>query len=434
MNFDYDIAVIGAGPAGMMAAKTAAQEGLNVLLVDAKEDLTKVRRSCCANLINEPNTHGEFITIEGDQIRFHINDFSVRYTGGWIMLDKNIRISPGGRCLTLSRVIDPIAVSFNKEILLQDLIEDTRKSGVEVKNNTLGINIENIPEGVKVYLRSESKNFEITARYAVAADGVNSRMVEALGLNKERKLFGGFAVVSYLMEEVECPYPKSWLTFVGRGHVKGGMGQLYMDPKPPRNPEDPPQFELTCGCPIDTSPKETIDWFIQEGRFSPWFKKARIIETRTAVLYFRTPIPDPVKGKVVIVGDAPAFIEVYVQGALIYGYQGARAIIREMKGEEGLNEYIRSWKKTFEYNFPGEIEKATQTFGLHILEDDELDYLFGLTENDTISGYLNEFTDPDRVMGGILRHNERIRREKPALAEKIEALSRVSVKEALQVT
>jgi len=417
----------------MMSAKIAAQQGLKVLLVDFKKDLTKVRRSCCANLINEPNTHGEFITIEGENITFHRNDFNVRYTGGWIELDKNMRISPGGRFLNLQREVDPVAISFNKEVLLENLLEDTRKSGVEIRNSTLGVKVENIPEGVKVYLRSKGRDLELIARYAIAADGVNSRIVEGLGLNKERKLFGGFSVISYLMEDVKCPYPKAWMCFVGKGFVKGGKGQFYMDPKPPRDRKDPPQFELTCGCPIDTSPKESIDEFIQNGRFSSWFKKARIIDTRTAVLYFRAPIPDPVKGRVVIVGDASSFIEVYVQGALMYGYQGARAIIKEMKGEDGFPEYIKSWINSFEYNFPGAIEKATQAFGLHVLEDEELDYLFGLTEDDRISGYLNEFTDPDRVMGGILKHIERIRKERPALAKKIEEFEKVSIKEALQV-
>jgi flavin-dependent dehydrogenase len=433
MAFTYDIVVVGAGPAGMMAAKTVSREGLKVLLVEAKGDLTKVRRACCANLINEPNTHGEFITIEGELIRFHVNDFTVRYTGDWIKLERNIRVSPGGKCLSLSREIDPVAISFNKEILLENLLEDTLKNKVEVRSNTLVTSVENIPDGVKVHVRSGERDHEIIAKYAVAADGVNSRTVEALGLNKERKLFGGFSVVSYLMEEVDCPYPRAWLNFVGRGHVKGGKGQLYMDPKPPRDPQNPPQFELTCGCPIGTSPKEAIDEFMKGGRFSPWFKKAQVIETRTAVLYFRTPISEPVKGRVVIVGDAPSFIEVYVQGALMYGYQGAKAIIKEMKGEDGLSEYTQSWKNTFEYNFPGEIEKATQAFGLHVLEDEELDYLFGLTENDNISGYLNEFTDPDRVMGGILKNLQRIRKERPALAKKIEEFGKVSVTEALQV-
>ncbi|MCX5886377.1 MAG: NAD(P)/FAD-dependent oxidoreductase [Proteobacteria bacterium] len=55
MTYDYDIVVVGAGPAGLMTAKTASEEGLKVLLFDAKEDLVKVKRSCCANLINEPN-------------------------------------------------------------------------------------------------------------------------------------------------------------------------------------------------------------------------------------------------------------------------------------------------------------------------------------------------------------------------------------------
>ena len=41
-----DIAVIGGGPGGLTAAKTAAEKGLKVMLVEAKKDITKITRTC----------------------------------------------------------------------------------------------------------------------------------------------------------------------------------------------------------------------------------------------------------------------------------------------------------------------------------------------------------------------------------------------------
>ncbi len=51
-----------------------------------------------------------------------------------------------------------------------------------------------------------------------------------------------------------------------------------------------------------------------------------------------------------------------------------------MRPAAGLEDYAASWGASFEYNNPEEIKKATQGFGLHVLKDDDLDYLFGLTQ------------------------------------------------------
>ena len=42
MDEKYDLIVIGAGPAGLMASTVAAQEGLKVLLVERKKDVGRV--------------------------------------------------------------------------------------------------------------------------------------------------------------------------------------------------------------------------------------------------------------------------------------------------------------------------------------------------------------------------------------------------------
>ena len=41
----YDLAIVGAGPAGLMAAKTAAEKGLKVALIEKKSNVSTVTGS-----------------------------------------------------------------------------------------------------------------------------------------------------------------------------------------------------------------------------------------------------------------------------------------------------------------------------------------------------------------------------------------------------
>ena len=61
---------------------------------------------------------------------------------------------------------------------------------------------------------------------------------------------------------------------------------------------------------------------------------------------------EPVVGNVMIVGDAASFIEVYVQGAIMYGFRAAKAAAKEMQGGGGFAEYVDYWKTSYEYNKP----------------------------------------------------------------------------------
>jgi len=42
----YDVIVVGGGPGGLMAAKTAAENGLKVLLIERKKELARINRAC----------------------------------------------------------------------------------------------------------------------------------------------------------------------------------------------------------------------------------------------------------------------------------------------------------------------------------------------------------------------------------------------------
>ena len=51
MNKAYDLLVVGAGPAGLMAAKTAGENGLRVALLERKANPEKIERACMEALL-----------------------------------------------------------------------------------------------------------------------------------------------------------------------------------------------------------------------------------------------------------------------------------------------------------------------------------------------------------------------------------------------
>ena len=153
MKSTYDCVVVGAGPAGLMTAKTLGESGLDVLLVDIKKDIPEVNRCCCTMLINEPNTHGDTVSIVNNNIHYEKTGINVRYTGQWVKMVKSIRLSPGGNRLTMANEMEGVAHPYSKNVVLKNLLDDCIACGVDVLTETAGIKAENIDGGVKVYLR-----------------------------------------------------------------------------------------------------------------------------------------------------------------------------------------------------------------------------------------------------------------------------------------
>jgi len=76
-----DVAVIGAGPAGLMAAKTAAEQGLRVTVIEKRGDIARITRACSHIFIMDALYEGESFRVETSKLVFPRNGFSVEYDG-----------------------------------------------------------------------------------------------------------------------------------------------------------------------------------------------------------------------------------------------------------------------------------------------------------------------------------------------------------------
>ena len=84
MAKEYDLIVVGAGPAGLMAAKTAGENGLHVALIERKEKIAEINRACSMMLVSLAGKYlGDRIVLSQREKRlcFPGYGFSIPYEG-----------------------------------------------------------------------------------------------------------------------------------------------------------------------------------------------------------------------------------------------------------------------------------------------------------------------------------------------------------------
>jgi choline dehydrogenase-like flavoprotein len=85
MTKQYDVVIVGAGPAGLMAAKTAGESGLNIALIERKKDISWVRRTDAGIIALNEYIYGQIVTFNRatQTLVFPVAGFSVKYEGPW---------------------------------------------------------------------------------------------------------------------------------------------------------------------------------------------------------------------------------------------------------------------------------------------------------------------------------------------------------------
>ncbi len=79
----YDLAIVGAGPGGLYAAKCAAEKGLQVILIEKRKDISKVTRYCSEHIILDEDYNGDTIKVDAERgkIASTVNGWEVDYKG-----------------------------------------------------------------------------------------------------------------------------------------------------------------------------------------------------------------------------------------------------------------------------------------------------------------------------------------------------------------
>jgi flavin-dependent dehydrogenase len=423
MNMDRsDIIIVGGGPAGLTAAKVAAEKGLRVVLVEMKKDIAKITRTCAQIFylkhIGGGQTYIKPVRVEiesGKKSRLSFPDinFSVEYGGNLRACYDWRNLSPDGTCVYTARN-KLWGFVLNKEVLLQGLLDEIHNLGVTILYGAQGIRSENTGKGVMVEVKdSGGMASTLEADYAIIANSVNSRIVEKLGLNKTRQSIGGMtiSILGYIMEGITCPYPpSSWVSFAYPS--LSSFINIWMGPMADG------QWQVGTTEKVPGSPLELMNRFLSHSTFAPWFAKARIIHKTVCSIIPRYPIAEPVVGNIMVIGDAAAPAETWIQGAIACGHQAVNALC-----EGNMGKYVAWWKESFLFNSPDYYRDLARYPALNVFfNDDELNYLYGLIKDQLVSNILDE----------LLKYTDRIKVEQPEIYEKLKNMQNLSLKDTFK--
>lgn len=410
----YDVAIVGAGPAGLMAARTAAENGLKAVLIEKRNEIAAIKRACCMQLIMDEDYEGETIRVKERAVVFPRNGFAVDYDGPLLPLTHKYYISPGGHRIHFAyRDRRPIIIKFDKGHLLQNLLRQCEDRGVEVRSGTRVYAAEDAPAGVKLKTASARVQSLIQARKLIAADGVNARIAEKLGMNSERNYFTtGMALIHYV-KGIKGFDPRAWKSYFGIAYQSRSpvmiTSSLFGDDV---------ASVVTIGSKL-SPPGRIFTDCIAKSPLAPLFKDATIVGKQGCSAKAYTSLKVPHRGNVLIIGDAAAYVEIEVQGALMTGYRAGKAVAQELQNGDGFREYTTWWQSSFEFNTEKYLQVAQGFALVPAYTDDELDYLFSLIEDEELEGTYSQYKSPRIMWDAILRHEDKIAADHPDLHQKI---------------
>jgi digeranylgeranylglycerophospholipid reductase len=300
MKSNYDVIVVGAGPAGSIAARTAAEQGLDVLLIEKRQEIGDPVR--CAEGTGKVGL-SQFIEPDPRWICAEV-------TGARIF-------APDGTCIELNEKLAGKEVGYvlERKIFDRAVAKTAAKAGAEVQVKTQATSL--IKEngtvcGIKGKHRGD--DFEARAKVVVGADGIESKVGKWAGINttikpKDIETCAQFLVTDIDIRADSCDFYM--------GNLRAPGGYVWIFPKGKR--------EANVGLGMLGSRfegKHPIDYLHE---FMAWkFPEGKIIETVVGAVPASGMLKQLSTNGLVLVGDAGRVSDPITGGGIYNGMVSGR--------------------------------------------------------------------------------------------------------------
>jgi len=369
---EYDIIVVGGGPAGSSAAEACAKNGLSVLLLEKRAEIGAPKR--CGEGLSDNSVKALKLKIPKNCIRQNINGAYIYAPNG-----KDIKIQfKGSQGYIVERKM------FDKW-----LAENASRAGAKIitKADVYDLIIENIAgkdfvKGVKVNIMG--KEYAIKSKIVVAADGVESLTMRKAGIrsNKNPKLVDS----GFQYEMCNIKLRDSHMIELYLGNKIARRGYVWIFPKG-KNIANVGIGILGSGC--EKTAKQYLDEFIESKNE---LKKGSILEVNAGCVPVGGLMKNMVGNGIVGVGDAVNQVNPIHGGGIaesifsgrIAGEVITKAIKKGDYSEKFLSEYNKIWWKKRGKRLEN-IEKIREAF--ENMSDENMNDLSGILRGEDLTDF-----------------------------------------------
>lgn len=350
-----DVLVIGAGPAGSTAAKHAAKNGADVILIDRKSEIGSPKR--CAEGVSDKGLESlgiklnpQWITRKIDGVRLVSPD----NTDVWLTSDK-VDLPEAG-CILERKVFD------------KHLAMDAAREGAKILIKTLATGMQKNDDGYLVDIETLGKKYQIQTKIVIAADGPETKVARWAGLKTAPKAKDMESAIQFEMVGVEMEN-NNCIEFYFGSVAPGGYAWIF--------PKGDDIANVGLGILNTLTDKTALDYLLNFVKTCPATKNAQPIELNVG--------GDPVGGltkkmyadNLLVVGDAAGQVNPLTGGGIISGMTGG--MLAGQVAAEAIAENDCSNKKLKKYDdiCREEIGKSMKKYlkvkdYLMTLSDDEL--------------------------------------------------------------
>ncbi|MBU0623615.1 MAG: NAD(P)/FAD-dependent oxidoreductase [Candidatus Thermoplasmatota archaeon] len=332
---EYDVVIVGAGPAGSMTAKWAAKGGARVLVIEKRQEIGSPVR--CGEGISRSWLNSVGITLDAKSVAREVKGAKI--------------VAPNGSSFYLSEKMAGNEVGIVLERIFFDklLARDAVKAGADLMLKTSAVKLLKTGDKVTgVRMKSWGETKDIKCGCVVGADGYESQVGRWAGINTNLAPRDITSCFQYRLTNIN--HEADYCEFVLGSKAPGGY--IWIFPKNEDTANVGIGMQLTkLKDPADV--KKHLDKYIQN---DPRLKKGRPLELVSGAVSICAPIDKAIGSGILLVGDAARQIDPITGGGISNGCKAAkvagevlaRATREKDFSERSLQRYEKGWRDLIE--------------------------------------------------------------------------------------
>ncbi len=328
----YDVVIVGAGPAGTVTARFAAESGAKVLIIERRQE------------IGVPVLCGEGVSRK-------IDEWGMLEGKRWIASNmEGARIfSPDGTMVKISAEMAGNETGYvvYRDIFDQELARQASKAGAKIVMNTNAIDLlKDKDKIIGVKAKQYDDELEIEADIVVGCDGVESKVGQWVGIDTRLDPKDLETCCQYTLTNIDCK--EAFCDFYLGNKIAPG-GYIWVFPKG----KDIANVGIGVLGNLSEAgmPKKLLDEFIAN---NPSLKNGNPIRFLAGAVPVAKPV-ETVKDNIILVGDSARQVDPITGGGLTHCLEAGKiagetigmAIEQQQFDKDTLSTYETGWKEAF---------------------------------------------------------------------------------------